>query len=66
MCSGAIYWAGVDQVVYGCSTETLARFAGKALVFPCREIFARGTRVVDVLGPLLEDEAAEVHRGFWP
>jgi len=66
MCSGAIYWAGVQQVVYGCPTETLARFAGGALVIPCREIFARGTRVVDVLGPLLEAEAAAVHRGFWP
>jgi tRNA(Arg) A34 adenosine deaminase TadA len=65
MCSGAIYWAGIQRVVYGCPTETLARFAGGSLSIPCREVFARGKRVVEVLGPLLEDEAAEVHQGFW-
>ena len=32
---------------------------------PCREVFARGQHAVEVVGPLLEDEAAEVHEGFW-
>ncbi len=66
MCSGAIYWAGVNHVVYGCSTDELARFAGETLSIRCREIFAHGTRIVEVLGPLIGDEATEVHRGCWP
>ena len=32
---------------------------------PCREVFARGQRRIEVTGPCLEDEAAEPHRGFW-
>jgi len=32
---------------------------------PCREVFARGQRKVSVVGPLIEDEAAVVHDGFW-
>ena len=32
---------------------------------PCREVFARGGRPVEVAGPALETEAAAVHDGFW-
>jgi hypothetical protein len=32
---------------------------------PCRELFARGQRHVEVVGPLLEEEAAAAHAGFW-
>jgi hypothetical protein len=35
------------------------------LDLPCREVFARGQRVVTVAGPYLEDEAGAVHEGFW-
>jgi len=35
------------------------------LDLPCREVFARGQRPIAVLGPLLEEEAAQVHEGFW-
>jgi hypothetical protein len=35
------------------------------LSLPCRDVFAHGQRPIDVLGPLLEDEAAEPHVGFW-
>lgn len=65
MCSGAIYWVGIGRVVYGCSSGTLARFAGDSLLVPCRTILARGAREVAVIGPLLEDEATVPHRGFW-
>jgi hypothetical protein len=33
------------------------------LALPCREVFARGQRALEVIGPLLEDEAAAVHEG---
>jgi tRNA(Arg) A34 adenosine deaminase TadA len=65
MCSGAIYWVGVGRVVYGCSSDALARLAGASLLVPCRTIFARGARRVGVIGPLLEAEAVAAHHGFW-
>jgi hypothetical protein len=33
---------------------------------PCRELFARAAEPVRIAGPLLLDEARDVHRGFWP
>lgn len=70
MCAGAIYWAGVGRVVYGLAETRLAALTGAhpenpTLALPCREVFARGQRPVIVVGPLLEDEAAKVHDGFW-
>jgi tRNA(Arg) A34 adenosine deaminase TadA len=65
MCAGAIYWAGISRVVYACSAERLGEIAGGSLVIPCREVFGRGMRPVEVSGPILEEEAAAVHKGFW-
>ncbi|MGA9672359.1 MAG: hypothetical protein WBQ94_24305 [Terracidiphilus sp.] len=36
-----------------------------ALIDGCGEVFARGQRRIQVVGPLLEDEAGVVHEGFW-
>jgi tRNA(Arg) A34 adenosine deaminase TadA len=70
MCSGATYWAGVGRVVYGLSEAVLYQMTGEnpenlTMRLPCREVFARGQQEVVVIGPLLEDEAIEVHTGFW-
>jgi tRNA(Arg) A34 adenosine deaminase TadA len=70
MCSGAIYWSGVGRVVYALSAETMMTFvndlSGSAtLALPCREIFARGGRSVEVSGPHLVDQASAVHKGYW-
>jgi hypothetical protein len=35
------------------------------LDLPCRTVFAAGQRRVEVIGPLLEEEAAAVHAGVW-
>jgi hypothetical protein len=35
------------------------------LDLPCRTVFAAGQRPVEVIGPLLEDEAAALHAGVW-
>lgn len=67
MCSGAIYWAGIRKVVYGCSTDLDARISTLPFAIPCRSIFAvAGGHHVDVRGPLLESDAASVLRKFWP
>ena len=70
MCAGAIYWAGVSRVVFGLRESELAALIGTdprnpSLTLPCREVFARGQRPIEVIGPLLEDEARAVHDGFW-
>jgi len=65
MCVGKMYWAGVRALVYALSAEDLAVLAGPDFLVPCRDLFARATEAVTVLGPLLADEARTVHVGFW-
>jgi len=70
MCAGAIYWVGLGRVVYALSEVGLLEFTGAdeknpCLNLPCREVFARGQKTIQVEGPFLEDEAAKVHQGFW-
>jgi tRNA(Arg) A34 adenosine deaminase TadA len=70
MCAGAIYWAGIGRVVYGLSERRLRALTGDhpenpTLDLPCRDVFARGQRPTEVVGPLLEDEAEAVHEGVW-
>jgi tRNA(Arg) A34 adenosine deaminase TadA len=70
MCAGAIYWAGIGRLVYGLSEHRLRELTGNhpenpTLDLPCREVFASGQRSTEVVGPLLEDEAAAVHAGAW-
>ncbi|HSV58833.1 MAG TPA: nucleoside deaminase [Variovorax sp.] len=70
MCAGAVYWTGIGRVVYALSEHSLLGLTGDhpenpTFSLPCREVFARGQRRVEVLGPLIEDEAAAPHRGFW-
>ncbi len=70
MCAGAVYWSGISRVVYALSEERLLKLTGNhpenpTLTLPCRQVFARGQRRVEVIGPALEDEAAAAHLGFW-
>lgn len=70
MCAGAIYWAGIGRVVFGLSERRLRMITGNhpenpTLDLPCRDVFASGQRHTEVIGPLLEDEAAAVHAGVW-
>ncbi len=72
MCSGAIHWGGVGRVVYALSEDGLyamtnsgSHLDNETMSLPCREVFARCVRPVNVVGPLLEDEGREVHEGFW-
>ena len=70
MCSGAIYWAGIGRLVYGLSELRLRAITGNhpenpTLDLPCRAVFASGQRSTQVIGPLLEDEAAALHAGVW-
>jgi len=70
MCAGAVYWAGLKRVVYGLSEARLKTITGNhpenpTLDLPCRAVFDAGQRPVEVIGPMLEDEAAAIHEGVW-
>ncbi len=70
MCAGALYWAGVGRIVYGQSEKGLKAATGAhdenpTLDLPCRIVFAAGQRGTEVIGPLLEDEAARLQADYW-
>ena len=72
MCAGTLYWAGIGRVVYGADETALLALTGDhpdnpTLALPCREVFARGQRPVEVIGPVeaVADEMVATHRGFW-
>src|SRR5262245_30255285 len=65
MCVGKMYWAGIRSLVYALSAEELAKLAGGSFLVPCRELFERAAEQITVIGPLLVEEAREVHVGFW-
>ncbi|GAB5365808.1 hypothetical protein AAMO2058_001090000 [Amorphochlora amoebiformis] len=73
MCAGAIYWAGIGEVVYGCPDETLYTIAagapdGVAIHIPSRFVFERGHGVkkIKVRGPVEQELCIAQHRDFWP
>jgi tRNA(Arg) A34 adenosine deaminase TadA len=72
MCAGTQYWAHIGRVVFGMSERDLLALTGNhadnpTLDLPCREVFARGQKAVEVIGPVaaLREEIAALHRTFW-
>lgn len=72
MCAGTQYWANVGQLVYGLSEARLLQLTGNheqnpTLNLPCREVFGRGQKRIQVWGPIeeMEAEIVAVHEGFW-
>ena len=72
MCAGTLYWAGIGHVLYGAEETALLALTGDhpenpTLSLPCRDVFARGQRPVQVTGPVeaVADEMVATHRGFW-
>ena len=72
MCAATQYWAHIGGLVYGMAEAELLEITGSheenpTLDLPCREVFARGQKAVEVVGPVPAAEAviAEVHQTFW-
>ncbi len=70
MCAAASYWVGIGRVVFGMSEHQLKQMTGDhpenpTLDLPCEVVFAAGQRKVEVIGPLLSEEAAAVDAGAW-
>jgi tRNA(Arg) A34 adenosine deaminase TadA len=70
MCSGALYWAGIGRVVFGQTEKDLKAQTGAheenpTLDLPCHIVFAAGQRPTEIVGPLLQSEAAQLQADFW-
>jgi tRNA(Arg) A34 adenosine deaminase TadA len=70
MCAGSAYWAGIGRVVYGLSEKEMKAIIGPhpenlTMDLPCRVVLEAGQRIIEVIGPLLEEECRTVHDGFW-
>lgn len=66
MCTSAIYWSGIGKLVYGLSKTKYYEIVGRdnpnwVFEMPVRELIEKGGRKIEVLGPLLEDEASVLH-----
>jgi len=61
MCAGGMRTAGLGRVVYSVSSEEVATFTGRE---PTVRSAAILDGVTDVVGPVLNDEGRDVHRGF--
>lgn len=70
MCAGAIYWANIGRLVFGMSEGRLRSMRNTssknaALQITCSEVLASGSHPTEIVGPVLEDEAAVAHLTFW-
>lgn len=72
MCAGCAYWGNIGRVVYGASEAALLALTGDhednpTMSLPCREVFAKGQKAIEVVGPVAEVEATilDLHRDYW-
>ena len=72
MCAATQYWANIGHLVYGMTEARLLQLTGNhsenpTLDLPCREVFSRGQKAIEVIGPVAEVEAeiAALHLDFW-
>jgi tRNA(Arg) A34 adenosine deaminase TadA len=61
MCMGAIFWAGIANVVYGCSSDALAAWFE---INP--ELHTHRISPIALSGPVLQEEGSRIHAAFWP
>ena len=72
MCAGTQYWANIGTLVYGMTEARLLQLTGNhgenpTMDLPCRQVFERGQKAINVIGPVAEVEAdiAALHLDFW-
>jgi tRNA(adenine34) deaminase len=70
MCAGAIFWSGIQRVIYGIDAERLRVFRGelpeqKDAALSCRDVFSASSHPIECVGPALIEEASQIHEGFW-
>lgn len=65
MCAGGIYHAGLGAVGHSVSAERVTELAGGDFAVPSSDVFAYGSRQIEVFGPVLPEAGAAIHRDFW-
>jgi tRNA(adenine34) deaminase len=70
MCAGSMYWSNLRRVVYGLGEAGMRSLRsenakGRGLEMSCREVLARSSHPIEVIGPVLEDAAIVAHRRYW-
>jgi len=67
MCMGAIFWSGIGRLVYALSKQGYHEVAGTAnpaymFQMAPKDLRAHGGRDIEVVGPLLEEEAKQFYK----
>jgi len=72
MCAGAMYWGNLGRLVFIGRESELKKVTGNdmrnpTLDLPCRVVFSRGQKEMEILGPYLElePELMKVHENYW-
>jgi tRNA(Arg) A34 adenosine deaminase TadA len=65
MCAGAIYWAGIKNVVYACKSEELNKIVGGSLGITCEEVFATGIHITNTTHINGDLKFKTIHKNFW-
>lgn len=65
MCTGAIFWAGIERIIYAASQDDIAKaLGGKILPLKSIDVLNGADPKVRVDGPLLREEAIKVLQKF--
>ena len=70
MCAGAILWSGVGRVVFGLGVDRFNEIMEAVhpdwiIELSCRDVFEKASRIIEVVGPALEDEAEVIYTAFF-
>ncbi|MCY4372066.1 MAG: nucleoside deaminase [bacterium] len=71
MCSGSMYWGGINRMLYAMSEHDLLDITGTNEHCPtmrgvgCRNILETGQRHIEVSGPHLVEEASAVQHSYF-
>lgn len=68
-CAEGIFWSSIRRVVFELTEAGLddlmdPETTEEVLLLLCRDIFQRGQKEIEIIGPLLEVETQQVHLGF--
>ncbi|MGK7397499.1 MAG: nucleoside deaminase [Candidatus Cyclobacteriaceae bacterium M3_2C_046] len=66
MCCGAIYWAGINTIVFGTTESQMIRLVdGESnQLIPSRKIFGQINPKVRIIGPVMEKEGLAIHADY--
>lgn len=69
MCAAALFWSGIGRIVFALSKEgyhSVAQTNNPAHIMNMKagEVLSRGGRYVEIIGPLLEEEAMLIYKDW--